>query len=140
MLLGCNIRSRSLPPPPVRSRWALLACRADAKPFWPGRAYSSASEFQYSAARVALVTSRRAKRLKEESRASGASQVDRGGAARTLRGQLVSQPDGSVGEQTDCFMILSFIPLSSGTGLSNIDEMVFRPDSSISGRSAEKWV
>lgn len=53
-----------------------------------GRAYSSTSDAQYSAARVALLISRRAKRLllllQEE--LSGGSQVLRGGAIRTLNG------------------------------------------------------
>ncbi len=49
-----------------------------------GKAYSSKSEDQYSAARAALVTSRRAKRLKKCPDDSGASHMLNGGAARTL--------------------------------------------------------
>lgn len=73
--------------------WAWAAVRADWNPDEgpptevPGRAYSSDSEAQYSAARVAFVISLRANLLKFRSCGSGASHMLNGGAARTLQAE-----------------------------------------------------
>lgn len=95
-----------------------------------GRAYSSTSDAQYSAARAALVTSRRAKRLifSPHEKRSGGSQVLRGGAARTLNGvKIRNKDDGTDKERnvTYCFMIMSFVSSSSGTGLHSMADMCF---------------
>lgn len=95
-----------------------------------GRAYSSTSDAQYSVARAALVTSRRAKRLifSPHEERSGGSQVLSGGAARTLNGvksetwTAVSIRKGNI---TYCFMIMSFVRSSSGIGRHSMADMCF---------------
>jgi hypothetical protein len=96
----------------------------------PGSAYSSYSDAQYSAARAALVCSRRAKRF-GCSLPSGASHVLRGGARRTLaRNQILIDVFGT---KTYCFMIISFVTSSSGTGRPRILAICFRTCTSTSG-------
>lgn len=74
-----------------------------------GRAYSSTSDAQYSAARVALLISRRANLLllllQEE--LSGESQVLRGGAIRTLNGIRVRKKD-CIDKERRCYILLHY--------------------------------
>jgi hypothetical protein len=110
-----------------RSRWGGrgIPIRADWNPEVgievPGRAYSSWSDAQYSAARVALVISRRAKRLKFRSWGSGASHMLKGGAARTLSHVSVI-PDNARG--TYCLKMASLVATSSGNGRPSMPAML----------------